>query len=77
MLVGETRDAETANMAVNAALTGHLVLTTLHTNDAPGAVARLAYMGIESFLLTSSLLLAQAQRLVRKICANCREPFVL
>ena len=77
VLVGETRDAETANMAVNAALTGHLVLTTLHTNDAPGAVARLSYMGIESFLLTSSLLLAQAQRLVRKICSNCREPFIL
>ena len=77
VLVGETRDAETADIAVKAALTGHLVLTTLHTNDAPGAVARLVDMGVESFLLASSLLLSQAQRLVRKICVNCKEPFVL
>jgi type IV pilus assembly protein PilB len=76
VLVGETRDVETANIAVNAALTGHLVLTTLHTNDAPGAVARMSYMGVEAFLLSSSLLLAQAQRLVRRICPNCKEPFV-
>ncbi len=75
VLVGETRDSETADIAVKAALTGHLVMTTLHTNDAPGAVARLAYMGIEPFLIASSLLLSQAQRLVRKICTNCKEPF--
>jgi type IV pilus assembly protein PilB len=77
VLVGETRDNETADIAVKAALTGHLVMTTLHTNDAPGAVARLVYMGIEPFLLASSLLLAQAQRLVRRICTNCKEPFNL
>ncbi len=75
VLVGETRDGETADIAVKAALTGHLVMTTLHTNDAPGAVSRLAYMGIEPFLLASSLLLSQAQRLVRRICSNCKEPF--
>lgn len=73
VLVGETRDAITADIAVKAALTGHLVMTTLHTNDAPGAVARLVYMGIEPFLLASSLLLAQAQRLVRRICSNCKQ----
>ncbi len=77
VLVGETRDNETADIAVKAALTGHLVLTTLHTNDAPGAIARLVYMGIEAFLLASSLLLAQAQRLVRRICPNCREVYPL
>jgi len=77
VLVGETRDSETADIAVKAALTGHLVMTTLHTNDAPSAVARLAYMGIEPFLIASSLRLAQAQRLVRRICPNCREPFQL
>jgi len=75
VLVGETRDSETANIAVQAALTGHLVLTTLHTNDAPGAVARLAYMGVEPFMLASSMRLAQAQRLVRRICPNCKELF--
>jgi type IV pilus assembly protein PilB len=77
VLVGETRDNETADIAVKAALTGHLVMTTLHTNDAPGAVARLVYMGIEPFLMASSLLLSQAQRLVRRICSNCKEPFTL
>ena len=77
VLVGETRDNETADIAVKAALTGHLVLTTLHTNDAPGAVARMAYMGIANFLISSSILLAQAQRLVRRICSNCKEPFPL
>ncbi len=77
VLVGETRDNETADIAVKAALTGHLVMTTLHTNDAPGAVARLVYMGIEPFLLASSLRLAQAQRLLRRICSNCKEPFQL
>ena len=73
VLVGETRDAETADIAVKAALTGHLVLTTLHTNDAPSAVSRLVYMGIEPFLLSSCLILSQAQRLVRRICPNCKE----
>ncbi len=77
VLVGETRDAETADIAVKAALTGHLVMTTLHTNDAPGAIARLAYMNIEPFLLASSLRLSQAQRLVRRICTNCKEPYQL
>jgi len=77
VLVGETRGSETADIAVKAALTGHLVMTTLHTNDAASAIARLAYMGIEPFLIASSLRLAQAQRLVRRICPNCREPFEL
>jgi len=77
VLIGETRDNETADIAVKAALTGHLVLTTLHTNDAPSAIARLVYMGIEPFLLASCLLLAQAQRLVRRVCSSCKEPYVL
>ena len=77
VLVGETRDAETAHIGVEAALTGHLVLTTLHTNDAPGAIGRLANMGLENFLLASSLRLSQAQRLVRRVCGNCREPWKL
>ncbi|MFW5893569.1 MAG: GspE/PulE family protein [Verrucomicrobiota bacterium] len=75
VLVGETRDSETANIAVQAALTGHLVMTTLHTNDAPGAIARLAYMGVEPFMISSSVRLSQAQRLVRRICNNCKETF--
>lgn len=74
VMVGEIRDRETAEIAVQAALTGHLVLSTLHTNDAAGAVARMVNMGIEPFLLASSLLLAQAQRLYRKLCVACREP---
>jgi len=73
VMVGEIRDSETADIAVKAALTGHLVLSTLHTNDAPGAIARLADMGIEPFLISSSLLMACAQRLVRKICPHCKE----
>ncbi len=72
ILVGETRDKETAKTAIEAALTGHLVLTTLHTNDAPGAIARLAEMGVESFMISSSLLGVLAQRLVRKVCSTCR-----
>src|SRR5208282_3327439 len=75
VMVGEIRDSETADIAVKAALTGHLVLSTLHTNDAPGAIARLIDMGIEPFLISSSLLMACAQRLVRKICPHCREAF--
>lgn len=74
VMVGEIRDSETADIAVKAALTGHLVLSTLHTNDAPGAIARLVDMGIEPFLVSSSLLMVCAQRLVRKICPHCKEP---
>lgn len=73
IMVGEIRDSETANMATHAALTGHLVLSTLHTNDAPGALPRLMNMGVEPFLITSSINAVEAQRLVRKICPNCKE----
>ena len=72
VMIGEIRDAETAQIAVQASLTGHLVLATLHTNDAPSAVTRLVDMGIEPFLLASSLLGVCAQRLVRKLCIHCR-----
>ncbi len=75
IMVGEIRDVETAEIAVRAALTGHLVLSTLHTNDAPGAVTRLLDMGVEPFLLSSSLLGVIAQRLVRRICPACRETY--
>jgi type IV pilus assembly protein PilB len=74
ILVGEVRDFETAEIAVKAALTGHLVLSTLHTNDAPSTINRLMNMGIEPFLVASSLNLVCAQRLVRRICKNCTEP---
>jgi type IV pilus assembly protein PilB len=73
VMVGEIRDGETATIAVEAALTGHMVLSTLHTNDAAGAIARLIDMGIEPFMLSSSLLLTQAQRLYRKICPVCKK----
>src|SRR3990170_2333453 len=73
ILVGEIRDFETAEIAVKAALTGHLVLSTLHTNDAPSTVNRLMNMGIEPFLVASSVNLICAQRLVRRICTNCKE----
>jgi type IV pilus assembly protein PilB len=75
IMVGEIRDGETAGIAINAALTGHLVLSTLHTNDAPGAVTRLDNMGIEPFLISSSVIMVIAQRLVRKICPKCKEPY--
>jgi type IV pilus assembly protein PilB len=75
ILVGETRDLETAQIGIRAALTGHLVLTTLHTNDCPSTIARLLDMGIPPFLVSSSLLLILAQRLGRKICKDCKEPF--
>ncbi len=75
VMVGEIRDNETADIAVKAALTGHQVLSTLHTNDAAGAITRLDDMGIEPFLISSSILMTCAQRLVRRICANCREEF--
>jgi type IV pilus assembly protein PilB len=74
ILVGEIRDFETAEIAVKAALTGHLVLSTLHTNDAPSTINRLMNMGIEPFLVASSVHLICAQRLVRRVCANCKEP---
>jgi len=77
ILVGEIRDFETAEIAVKAALTGHLVLSTLHTNDAPSTVNRLLNMGIEPFLISSSVILILAQRLVRKICPECKTPVTL
>lgn len=75
VMVGEIRDTETATIAIQAALTGHLVLSTLHTNDAAGAVARLLDMGAEPFLVASSLIGVMAQRLVRKVCIHCKGPF--
>ncbi len=72
VLVGEIRDGETADIAIHSALTGHMILSTLHTNDAPGAVTRLIDMGVEGFLISSSLLGVLAQRLVRVICENCK-----
>lgn len=72
VMVGEIRDSETAKIAVEAALTGHLVLSTLHTNDAPGAVTRLIEMGVEPFLVASAAIGVLAQRLVRKICSKCK-----
>jgi type IV pilus assembly protein PilB len=74
ILVGETRDLETAQISIRAALTGHLVFTTLHTNDCPSTIARLFDMGIQPFLLSSALLLILAQRLGRRICKDCRQP---
>ena len=75
IMVGEMRDQETAMIAIEAALTGHLVLSTLHTNDAPGSVARLLDMGVESFLIASSIAGVLAQRLLRTICVKCKEPY--
>jgi len=75
IMVGEIRDHETAQIAIESALTGHMVLSTLHTNDAPGAITRLIDMGIEPFLVASALVGCIAQRLVRRICPNCREPY--
>ncbi|MGH7276283.1 MAG: GspE/PulE family protein, partial [Candidatus Rokuibacteriota bacterium] len=75
ILVGETRDLETAQISIRAALTGHLVFSTLHTNDCPSTIARLLDMGLQPFLVASSLLLILAQRLGRKICKACREPY--
>jgi general secretion pathway protein E len=74
IMVGEIRDPETAEIAIQAALTGHLVLATLHTNDAPGAISRLLDMGVEDYLLASSLLGVLAQRLVRQLCERCKKP---
>ncbi len=75
ILVGETRDKETAKTAIEAALTGHLVLTSLHTNDAAGAIARLDEMGVEPFMVSGALLGVVAQRLVRRVCESCRVPY--
>ena len=75
IMIGEMRDLETAQISIQASLTGHFVLTTLHTNDACGAVTRLVDMGVEPFLISSSLMGVVAQRLVRTICKNCRSPY--
>jgi type II secretory ATPase GspE/PulE/Tfp pilus assembly ATPase PilB-like protein len=77
IMIGEIRDAETANIAINASLTGHLVFSTLHTNDAPSAVARLADIGVKPFLIASAVRAVLAQRLVRKLCPICKAPGVL
>jgi type IV pilus assembly protein PilB len=77
IMVGEIRDLETAGIATKAALTGHLVLSTLHTNDAPSAIGRLVDMGIQPFLVSSSINLIIAQRLLRRVCVNCKRPVVL
>ncbi len=74
IMIGEIRDAETASIAINAALTGHLVLSTLHTNDAPSAIPRLVDIGVQPFLVSSSMRAAMAQRLVRKLCGKCKAP---
>jgi type II secretory ATPase GspE/PulE/Tfp pilus assembly ATPase PilB-like protein len=74
VLIGEIRDQETAQIAVQASLTGHLVFSTLHTNDAPGAVTRLVDMGVEPYLVASSLEAVLAQRLVRVLCKHCKQP---
>jgi type IV pilus assembly protein PilB len=75
ILVGETRDAETAEASIKAAMTGHLVLSTLHTNSALEAIPRLIDMGAEPYLLASTLLLVEAQRLVRRLCPDCKQPY--
>jgi type IV pilus assembly protein PilB len=75
MLVGEIRDQETANIAIESALTGHLVLSTLHTNNAPASVSRLIEMGVEPFLVGSALDAVLAQRLARRLCNHCKEPY--
>jgi len=75
VMIGEIRDQETSQIAIQAALTGHLVLSTLHTNDAPSAITRLIDMGVEPFLVASSIVLIMAQRLVRKLCNKCKEPY--
>jgi type IV pilus assembly protein PilB len=76
-MVGEVRDPETATIAVRAALTGHLVLSTLHANDAPSTLTRLAELGVEPYLSSSAVLGAVAQRLVRRLCRKCRKPQVI
>src|SRR5207244_289564 len=75
ILVGEMRDSETAEMGIQASLTGHLVFSTLHTNDAPGAITRMVDMGVPSYLVASSVIAILAQRLVRVNCAKCKQPY--
>jgi type IV pilus assembly protein PilB len=75
MLVGEIRDIETANIAIESALTGHLVLSTLHTNDAPASISRLVEMGVEPFLVGSAVDAILAQRLARRLCTSCKKPY--
>jgi type IV pilus assembly protein PilB len=75
ILVGEIRDKETAEISIEASLTGHLLLSTLHTNDAPSTVTRFLEMGIEPFMVSSSLVLVCAQRLLRRLCKDCKEPY--
>ncbi|MFC1760967.1 GspE/PulE family protein [Planctomycetota bacterium] len=77
ILIGEIRDRETIDIAIKASLTGHLVLSTFHTNDAPSAISRMSYMGVERYLLASTLNMVIAQRLVRRICEHCKEPIAL
>src|SRR5437879_9040945 len=74
IMIGEIRDLETASIATNASLTGHLVFSTLHTNDAPSAVARLIDLGVQPFLVASSVRAVMAQRLIRRLCNNCKQP---
>ncbi len=74
IMVGEIRDSETADIAVKAAVTGHLVLSTLHTNDAPSAITRLTDMGVDAFMVASSVILVAAQRLCRRLCESCKAP---
>src|SRR5207302_10410410 len=74
IMIGEIRDLETASIATNASLTGHLVLSTLHTNDAPSAIPRLADIGMQPFLVASSVRATMAQRLVRRLCTHCKHP---
>ncbi len=76
-MVGEIRDSETARISIEAALTGHLVLSTLHTNDAPSAITRLNEMGVEPFLTGAAVSAVLAQRLARKLCAHCAEPYTV
>ena len=75
VMVGEIRDLETAEIAINASLTGHMVFSTLHTNDAPGAITRLGDIGVKPFLISTSLRAALAQRLVRTVCKKCKKPY--
>ncbi|MGL4421710.1 MAG: GspE/PulE family protein, partial [Gemmataceae bacterium] len=75
ILVGEVRDLETAQIAIQASLTGHLVFSTLHTNDAPSSITRLRDMGVEPYLITATVEAIEAQRLIRKVCQNCRTPY--
>ena len=74
-MVGEIRDSETAQIAIRAAITGHLVLSTLHTNDAPGAIVRLVDMGVQSYLVADAIIGVIAQRLVRRLCPDCKEAY--